>query len=115
MKDFSLKDIFLPDRGHGVLSSTFGWYEFEEAALKIIEYLQDDSRQAIKSDDEDFTGWYKRFLIDTIEIEPVIFAMMCASGFIENAWCPNYFFTVSDTFIERIFVKVERMKSGARY
>lgn len=41
-------------------------------------------------------------LMNSVGINPVIFAMLCAAGWISNTWFPKGSFQVSKDFIERL-------------
>lgn len=101
-KRYSPSDVDLSEG----LKATFGISEYEDALVKVIQYLQDDSRNAGIPDIMflgNTEGWGKRFRIDTIEgISPEIFAMLAGSGWIKTGYFPKYTFTISDAALMRL-------------
>ena len=95
------------------LQSTFGCCEFESAACEILRYLNDDSRPYVKCDpwmghQADGKGWDKPFRIQSLEINPTMFAMLCACGWITACWFPKGIFTVSNDFVDRLWEKQQK-------
>ncbi len=82
-------DIDLTSKLLGVL----GWVEYEHMAIDIVRYL-------VQSGD----NWDEVFQIADIPEavkRPTIFAMFCASGWVDAHWYPSGF-TVDEGFVERL-------------
>jgi hypothetical protein len=121
LKDFHPRDVDVSDG----LCSTFGCTEFEQAAVCILAYLNDDSRTVNDlgwSHGEAKCAWRKRFGVDTFEpkIGATMFAMLACGGWFTHVWFPKGLFVVSETFIERLLwrqnaggVYLERIKHGS--
>ena len=75
------------------LLSTFGLSEYETAMSEILKWLADNG------DD------WKEFRMNVID-EPVIFAMICAAGWIENNYFPKGTFFISQEAIKRLDLKL---------
>jgi len=92
------------DVSEGLLG-TLGLCEFEKAGVAILRYLADDSKQPEIAEwqGERGEGWEKKMTVNSIEgVGPTLFAMLCASGWLENSWFPKGWFVVSKAFIERV-------------
>lgn len=111
------KDVDLKD---GLLS-TFGCAEFEEAAVQIILFLADETRSAGIPEwlfgNGPATGWGKKLTIDTLVdrgVDDHWFAMLCAAGWLENAWFPKGSFVVSERFVKRLDERAQGLVGRAR-
>ena len=96
------------------LLSCFGMMEFEREIAKIIEYLADDNQKLDFSKSmgwEVGEGWEKKFCMDTLDIDPVWFAMLCAAGWICNTYFPKGSFMLSPGAVKRLEEKFKKKKS----
>jgi hypothetical protein len=87
------------------LLSCFGMMEYEVAIAKILVYLADDNQKLEFRDSFGWSageGWEKKIKMDTIDIHPSLFAMLCASGWISNTYFPKGSFVLSKDAIERL-------------
>ena len=88
---------------------TFGCIEFEAAAVKLVKFLTEADDNGVdtwlvgKEDQKD--SWERIFRMYMVGIEPTMFAMLCACGWIEASWFPKYAFYVSEKFVERVCEK----------
>lgn len=87
--------------------STFGKSQYEEAAIKLIKTL---SLPSILSElpktvcDNVGEGWSKLCCMEETGISPVLFATMCAGGWIRAGFHLGTFY-VSDEFLQRLIDK----------
>ncbi len=88
------------------LQGYFGCVEFEDAICWIVRFLADDTRYAnipASLYGHGPAGWGKKIRLETIpNIDPTMFAMLCAAGWLQNCWFPKGAFTVTDAFIKRL-------------
>lgn len=107
----SSSDLFSLDDVVDDWRCTFGLYEFEEMAAKIIAFLRSDTpskhhllaltRYSLGAYDVG-VGWTKRFVIEDIDEKGhSVFAGMASLGYFNHEWFPKWCFTVSEAFIER--------------
>ncbi len=100
MENFTPADVDLSN----YLQNTFGCCEFEHAIELIVRYLQDPNRNAgWLGGYEPGIGWKKKFRVGTIyNLDATMFAMLCAAGWICNAWFPKGSFVASPELVDRL-------------
>ncbi len=100
-----MKDITEVQRDD--LLSTFGLSEYEDLALKIIQYIAkgEENERLVKSwypEAAKLKGAAKPFYIEDVCDNCTLFAMFAASGFVQNAWFPKGTFLISEEFKARL-------------
>lgn len=89
--------------------STFGCIELENLAVQLITFLATNKDSGIPkwlnyhpgvNDQED--SWERVFTMEKTGIDPVWFAIMCCSGWIEHTWFPKGGFRVTKEFVQRV-------------
>ena len=88
------------------LQGCFGCVEFEDFAIRVINFLSKSQSDKIGEWWDRGHGWNMQFSLDEISKDnPTRFAMFCAAGWLQNSWFPKGAFRVSDEFIQRLVEK----------
>jgi hypothetical protein len=110
----------IPDIKEVEFSMLFGLFEFEELAREILIFLKRTDVSSCLVYDTNmgfascncYSGWNKQFAQKDFPKYYDVFTMMCAAGWIQNAWFPKGSYIVSKAFIERIKRGIEKKQKN---